>query len=504
MAHLPDDYDVGDNRQLLADPNGAGLHDIVGDMAALSLQTLQLVRANAAGDAEVAAADRIAANIRRVLEASNTSQARERATRELQPITRLPPEDEPYGAHANIAAIRMNNVPLFSGTDKDTLDVVRWLSRILTLAQGNALSFEATVLLLIQGSSGGAADYIEQMRDEGKTLHQIVQQLEMRYGNLCTPEEARTKCNSMPRREGEGLSEFIDRLRQMARMACRLVVHDGDRRAAMDILVENNIRRGLPTSVRNALEERVVNRSRMGLPALTAREVEKECLDLERRREERRVKTSEPPRAKKHARLVHQAQQVYEPEVDSTDDSASSADEIDIEDEGTYHLICEIKQQEKKYAARGQAIDPRQIYRKAVRKYNERFPPSKFQRRPPPGNYGARQAGVVTPAGNGAQPAPGPPNNLDTKVRRTIAELLALANCTRGHCIQCGAEGHYMHNEACALRDKPLMDRPCVKCGTGLHSADCCPKVFQQQYTAPAKAQQPQVNNVINETLNDH
>jgi hypothetical protein len=35
---------------------------------------------------------------------------------------------------------------------------------------------------------------------------------------------------------------------------------------------------------------------------------------------------------------------------------------------------------------------------------------------------------------------------------------------------------------ACALKDKPLVDKPCAKCGKGLHSADDCPKVFQQGY----------------------
>jgi hypothetical protein len=48
-----------------------------------------------------------------------------------------------------------------------------------------------------------------------------------------------------------------------------------------------------------------------------------------------------------------------------------------------------------------------------------------------------------------------------------------------------------MHNDKCALKDKALVDRPCAKCGQGLHSADDCPKVFQGGYTAP---QQPQGN----------
>ena len=166
------------------------------------------------------------------------------------------------------------------------------------------------------------------MRDEGKTIHQVVQQLEMRYGDLCTPEEARAKCNTMPRKERETLPEFLDRLRSMARMATRYIAVDADRRIAIDQLVEGNIRRVLPTSVRNALEERMINRSRMGLPAFTSREVEKECLDLEKRRDERRQATHEP--ARRGARVVRQINAVSSPLGEFTDeDSSSSVEEVD-------------------------------------------------------------------------------------------------------------------------------------------------------------------------------
>ena len=179
----------------------------------------------------------------------------------------------------------MHSVPTFSGTSSDTLDVVRWISRVFTLCDANNLTYDAAINLLIQGSSGSAAHYIEQMKDEARPLTQIVQQLEMRYGDLCAPEEARVKCNNMLRKDNEGLPEFIDPLRAMTRMDCRSINDDVARRLAMDVLVEGNIRRVLPPSVRANLEERVINRSRMGLPAFTAREIEKECLDLERRRD---------------------------------------------------------------------------------------------------------------------------------------------------------------------------------------------------------------------------
>ena len=508
-------------RNFIADPEDAGLSTVVGDMAALNLELIAAVR-DVLPEAGQRAVDAIADRTQNVLAASNASQARERATRELQPITRVPLV--PFGIVNNVANIRMNNVPTFSGTDKDTLDIVRWLSRILTLADASNLTFDATISLMIQGSSNGAADYVEQMRDEGKTLSQVIQMLEMRYGDLCAPDEARVKCNNMPRKDVESLSEFIDRLRMMARMACRSIADNVARRQSMDVLVEGNIRRVLPSSVRHALEERVVNRSRMGLPAFTAREVEKECLDLERRRDERRGRPAEPVVARRHARAVqaaqhgfhqiqpaqfnqaqlaqiHQISQGHDSGLSSSEDDLSSADEVDTNDNATYYLVNEIKQQERKYLAKGKPFDREKVYRRAFHRYNEKFPPPRAPR-PTPGNYGARQAGIVG-AGGIPQPAvQGPPNNLDTKVRRTIAELLALANCTRGHCIQCGFEGHYMHGDACVLKDKPLVDRPCAKCNTGLHSADCCPKVYQQQYVAPPQLAQP-ANLVQGDALKD-
>ena len=493
MAAGPPPAAYGAGHDFLVDPQDAGLSTVVRDMAAINLQLLHFVRNTAHAD-DRPAIEQIADRVRHTLVASTAAQARERATRELQPITRVPQTDD--GVLDVVANIRMHNVPTFTGSSTDTLDVVRWLSRVMNLAQGHDLTFNATILLMIQGSSGGAADYIEQMRDEGKTLHQVVQQLEMRYGDLCTPEEARVKCNNMARKEKEGLSEFIDRLRAMARMACRFIEDDNARRQSMDTLVEGNIRRVLPSSVRNALEERVINRSRMGLPAFTAREVEKECLDLERRRDERK-NPSEPVAGRRQARQV-QLVNLASPAVDDSEGDYSSAEEVDTEDEAVYQLVNEIKNQERRYAARGQRAEPQQIYKRAFRRFNERNPPPRFGRSNQ-GNYGARQAGLVNPNGNIAPPPQGPPNRLDVQVRRTISELLALANCTRGHCIQCGGEGHYMHSEACVLKDKPLVDRPCAKCGTGLHSADYCPRVYQQPYVAQPQAAAPVAHVVHNQ-----
>ena len=505
LPNPPDEF--GGNHNFLADPDQVGLSQMVADMAAMNLQLMHIVRhtapAGADGDPIRDRVERLAANTRQVLAASQATHGRERATRELQPISRVPAAA--WGVNANIANIRMHNVPNFSGSSADTLDVVRWIGRIMILGEAHGLSFAAAVNLMIQASSGGAADYIEQMRAEGKTFYQVVQQLEMRYGDLCTPQEARVKCNNMPRKEKESLPDFIDRLRTMARMACRLEPDAAAMLAQIDTLVEGNIRRVLPTSVRSALEERVINRSRMGLPAFTAREVEKECLDLEKRRDERRDQAQEAVAGKRHARVL----KVEEDESDEgsmTGLSSASEDEVEIEDDGTYHLIREIKQVRNRYAQKGKPVDSAKIYRKAVRNYNERYPPKNRDRRNHP--YGARQAaGFIAPGNNNLRPQGqnrGPPNRLDTSVRRTIPDLLTLANVVKGSCIQCGFEGHYMHSDKCALRDKTLVDRPCVKCGQGLHSADDCPKVFQQNYTAPQHIQgnQAVVTQDNNEALN--
>ena len=78
--------------------------------------------------------------------------------------------------------------------------------------------------------------------------------------------------------------------------------------------------------------------------------------------------------------------------------------------------------------------------------------------------------------------------------KRTIYELLTLANVQKGSCIQCGVEGHMMNNEACALRDRILVDKPCAMCGQGLHSADDCLKVYQRGYKTQQGHQEGQVH----------
>jgi hypothetical protein len=454
----------GGGRVFADDPDNIGVPTQLGDLTALFLQNLHIQRANAADPAAEAVIDAQAARLRVILASSNASKAREDNVRELQPVTRVPAL--PYGNEENVANIRMNNIPVFTGGISDTIDVMSWISRIFNLAESKQLSFAATINLLIQGSAKGAANYIDEMKHEGKSLNEVIQQLEMRYGALTTVDEARIKCNNMVRKPDEHLSDFIDRLRLQAKMACRQEPTEVLRRRAMDVLVEGNIRRVIPSSVRMALEERVMNRSLMGLPALSVRDLERECLELEAKRKDRKLELKQAFQGKKH--------QINRANIDFDDDDLnSSSDEDEEEDQESEHpgdyLINEIKLQRQRYIQRGRPIDEQKVRKRAFRNYNQKYSGKNQGKQHP---YGVRAAHN------------GPPNKLEGY--KPIHELLALANVQKGHCLQCGSEGHMMRNIACALKDKQLMDKPCAKCGTGLHSADECPKVFQQGYKSPA------------------
>jgi hypothetical protein len=266
----------------------------------------------------------------------------------------------------------------------------------------------------------------------------------------------------MVRKLDEHLSDFIDRLRLQAKMACRQEPTDALRRKAMDVLVEGNIRRVIPSSVRMALEERVMNRSLMGLPALTARDVERECLELEAKRKDRKLELKQAFQGKKH--------QINRANIEIDDGDLDSSSDEDEEDEDQEHpndyLVNEIKMQRQRYIQRGRPVDELKVRRRAFRNFNQKFAGKNQGKQHP---YGARIAAQG-----------GPPNKLEGY--KPIHELLDLANVQKGQCLQCGSEGHMMRNMACALKDKPLVDKPCAKCGKGLHSADDCPKVFQQGY----------------------
>ena len=143
---FPDNY--GGNRQLVRDPNGRTMHTMLGDLAALNLRLSHAMSMMpGCDDAARAMIETVAADTREIVDASVVSHVQERATRELQPLTRLPPNR--WGDTANVNNIRMYNIPVFTG-ETGTIAVTSWLARVFNLCHANQVTWEAGINLLIQ------------------------------------------------------------------------------------------------------------------------------------------------------------------------------------------------------------------------------------------------------------------------------------------------------------------------------------------------------------------
>ena len=265
----------GGGRVFADDPTDVGLPTTIGDLSALFLQNLHFQRLAAADDAGRAVIDAQAEQVQRVLDACDASQARELSIREPLTVTRVP--SEPYGANESIANVRMKNVPIFTGDETDSVNVLEWISRILNLAESMKLTFNATVNLLIQSSGKRATNFIDEMKQEHKSLHEIIQNLEMRY--LPDLDE----CSSLVRKKDENIFLFFDRLRLTAKIECKNEGDDVLRNESVENIIIENIHRVLSSSVKNALEERKMNRSLFGLPSFTSRELISEVYFLEKK-----------------------------------------------------------------------------------------------------------------------------------------------------------------------------------------------------------------------------
>ena len=553
--------DFAGAREFMADPNQAGTAKAMGDSLAIHLQLMHYLQptllANGCAPADF---NRLATRARNALTAANAFDDRESATRQLRPMSRVPGD---WGATNNLANVRLNQLTQFDGESKDTREVVRWLNRMVNASEAHTLTQAATINLLIHCSKGPASDLVDRLRNEGKTYLEIARALELRFGDLCPSEEAVVKVNTMPRAPGEPLPTFLDRLRHVAEMAKRHIADADERQTAIDQLIESNIRRALPTSVREALEERILTRSRMGQPPFSLSDLEKECVELERKRDERHAKkkpksTFLRPRAIQA--VQHMPNQVYyQPQVASITstyaDSSSDEDtpeEQEINDEvytapefsdpAMIQLVHNANHISNKYQVRGVTVNPEQVFQKAIRRYNK-YPqggqntgPSggKGQQRAPQGAPGqwkqgrqdrpqARQVTAMAypqpvgvpaypqqmgipayqqPAIQPAQQHQGPPNRLPGNARINIRDLLALGNCTVGECVRCGRQGHIMSSEACPLRGKPLQDRACLKCKKGLHGVNDCLLTFQQPQQGHINMVQADISDDDSDDLN--
>ena len=124
------------------------------------------------------------------------------------------------------------------------------------------------------------------------------------------------------------------------------------------------------------------------------------------------------------------------------------------------YLISQAVEVQGKYQKGNKQVPWERVLQGAAKRFNWRFP-------------GRQKVAEVTQA-----QAAGPPSKVpDAEMRRkSIFELLELANIPTGHCIQCGLPGHRLRQDASAMKDKKLADRSCLRCHQGLHSQDDCTK----------------------------
>ena len=88
MGDIP--ADRGGNRVFFNDVNQVGVSTMIGDLAAMNLHLVHCLADAAIPNANAAHIDALIAHNQRILDASDICKAREAATRELKPVTRLP------------------------------------------------------------------------------------------------------------------------------------------------------------------------------------------------------------------------------------------------------------------------------------------------------------------------------------------------------------------------------------------------------------------------------
>ena len=450
---------------VFANPATAGHADVARDNSEINRRTLFLALhdpADAAGRAALGAI--LQDNLATVNESIQAIAERENLVTAPRPLTEIPPAG---GAAHNLNNVRSQHITKFSGTSGKPEDLYSWLGHVMQCAQGHDLDHPCIILLLFQTSQGAPNMYIQGLRSNGSTLLEIVQALEIRYGELCTPLNALRKLQTCVPDPGAPTHAFLDKLRKFASIVNRDIADAETRNNQIDQMVRDNVLRGLPIRLRTKYEDMLMQQRSAGKPAPTVRQMETEImmiesklaeLDLEREKSKKTHSSGhDHDQHKRHRRPVYAVDEMPdEPQVVLDEDSSGSeSDEDPME-----FLISQAVEVEGKYQRGKQKPSQGRILQGAAKRFNKRCP-------------GRQKVAEVTQA-----QAAGPPSKIpDAEMRRkSIFELLKLANIPTGHCIQCGLPGHRLRQDACAMKDKKLADRSCLRCHQGLHSQDDCTK----------------------------
>ena len=445
-------------RRLIENPELAGHVALERDFAIMFRELCHVMTLPDGDPRKGAMVAMIGAQADTALEAADNLERTATKVRAPRSMTRVPAV--PWGAMDNLERVRSQHIQKFTGDEGGSDEVYSWLQNCMTTAASYRLTFEAAILLLLQTSTGSAHAYITDMIDVGKSLHEIVQCLEIRNGELCSPDEARIRLQAYQPPAGQSVKKTVDYLRKMARQAVINEENPVVRNAQKEILIRDNLLRTLPFSIKQTFEERLRQSQLLGGAPLTVSDIETDLMVLEKARNDRvQYAKSKDPKYKgtKNVRAVNEdfnLDQFDEARAELTD-AEDTADEIEDPHE---FFICSAAEVREGFRGKKQNAPKEKVLKGAVKRYNQKF-------------HGKKVAGVSQAN------IPGPPAYLDAEERKkSIRELLKQANCEYGQCIQCGFRGHIMGRDACTLKDKPLADRFCSRCEHGLHTPDDCVK----------------------------
>lgn len=119
-------------------------------------------------------------------------------------------------------------IPPLTGKLDDPFETRATLYRIMQLAEQRRLNEQTSITLLLEFSTGQITLLIQKAQKAGIGLEGILREIELRFGGLKDPMEARRQLDLAQRHRGETLIALGARLDELAFMATRLEAHEPD------------------------------------------------------------------------------------------------------------------------------------------------------------------------------------------------------------------------------------------------------------------------------------
>lgn len=369
-----------------------------------------------------------------------------------------------------------------------------FLDRIMQIARARNLSAIGTRQLLYDMSSGEVQLITGEMLREDRPLEDIVRKIEVTYGGLKSPEDARRSLESIRRNHGETIMELGRRISQEARMATRMDPHRDSSYRSM--AVEALLRKvpEIEPYIRRLDDEQIKGgRNRLSYDDIL----------LEATREEGRQRS--------HRRQMHKYKSTIR-QVQEESDLESRSDEEGLMESETEYDFREVQRVLEDYADQRQEMraryPPKPGFLKGIpRRWEEEKKPVQRKQQPkrrfppkPQPTQVIRSMGEAydeNEASDDDYISDGEVNDMAIEGISYTQGIYLIPNVAEPNkpfvrvtpgqlniqdpkqCMKCGLKGHRAFGSQasqCPLKGEPLMPNPCYRCKMGGHSANKCPQ----------------------------